>query len=66
MRYRVAIIVIVLGVLTVLTLSSLNQVFAIGNIGDCDSRPTWGCLKCVYHPTCDPRPPVIDDNKNSG
>lgn len=53
MTKKLLMIVIALG-LAVGFLGSVQSAQAQGSIGDCGPNPTWGCIKCVYHPDCIP------------
>lgn len=56
MTKKLLMIVMALG-LAVGLFGSIQPAQAKGEIEDCGPNPTWGCIKCVYHPQC--TPPVI-------
>lgn len=53
MKIKLLVILVAFGAVVGL-LGMAKVALAQGEIGDCGPNPTWGCIKCVYHPQCIP------------
>ncbi|MBI4089797.1 MAG: hypothetical protein HY421_00175 [Candidatus Kerfeldbacteria bacterium] len=62
LKQRIALLTALLGLLGLLGLATIQAVQAI----ECGPSPTWGCIKCKYHPSCGTNSPAPNENKNQG